>query len=82
MARLTETLNLQRGVLRHLSGQQNITLLDSIKVENISRDDIPGGGWPMVQLSNGSVLRARLLVRIAHFMNLLYCHLLIFLGGR
>ncbi|KAH8997794.1 hypothetical protein EDB86DRAFT_2803395 [Lactarius hatsudake] len=61
MARLTETLNLQRGLLRHLSGQSNITLLDSTKVENIS-SDIPGGGWPMVQLSNGNVLRARLLV--------------------
>ena len=68
MARLTETLNLQRGLLRHLSGQPNITLLDSTKVENISSDDIPGGGWPMVQLSKGSVLRARLLVRIPRFM--------------
>lgn len=71
MARLTETLNLQRGLLRHLSDQSNITLLDSTKVENISSDDIPGGGWPMVQLSNGSVLRARLLVRISSFMSLL-----------
>ncbi|KAH9059062.1 hypothetical protein EDB87DRAFT_1685008 [Lactarius vividus] len=62
MARLTETLNLQRGLLQHLSGQSNITLLDSTKVENIFSDDIPGGGWPMVQLSNGNVLRARLLV--------------------
>ncbi|KAF8265087.1 hypothetical protein EI94DRAFT_1736773 [Lactarius quietus] len=43
-----ETLNLQRGLLRHLSGQSNIILLDSTKVENISNDDIPGGGWPMV----------------------------------
>jgi len=71
MARLTETLNLQRGLLRHLSGQSNITLLDSTKVENIFSDDIPGGGWPMVQLSNGNVLRARLLVRIPPFMRLL-----------
>lgn len=62
MACLTETLNLQRALLRHLSGQSNITLLDSTKVENIFSDDIPGGGWPMVQLSNGNVLRARLLV--------------------
>ncbi|KAH8986109.1 hypothetical protein EDB92DRAFT_1936262 [Lactarius akahatsu] len=62
MARLTETLNLQRGLLQHLSGQSNITLLDSTKVENIFSDDIPGGGWPVVQLSNGNVLRARLLV--------------------
>ena len=63
MARLTETLNLQRGLLRHLQGQPNVTLLDNTKVENIFQDDIPGGGWPMVQLSNGTALRARLLVR-------------------
>ncbi|KAI0306144.1 hypothetical protein B0F90DRAFT_1624426 [Multifurca ochricompacta] len=62
MARLTETLNLQRGLLRHLSQQPNVTLLDNTKVENIFNDDIPGGGWPMVQLSTGGVLRARLLV--------------------
>ena len=69
MARLTETLNVQRGLLRHLSAQSNINLLDSTKVENIFSDEIPGGGWPMVQLSNGNVLRARLLVRIPPFMN-------------
>ncbi|KAH9975601.1 hypothetical protein BJV74DRAFT_782076 [Russula compacta] len=62
MARLTETLNLQRGLLRYLREQPNVTLLDNTKVENIFEDDIPGGGWPMVQLSDGTVLRARLLV--------------------
>ena len=62
MARLTETLNLQRGLLKNLREQPNVTLLDNTKVENISDDQIPGGGWPMVQLSNGSTLRARLLV--------------------
>ena len=63
MARLTETLNLQRGLLRRLREQPNVTLLDNTKVLNIFQDDIPGGGWPMVQLSDGAVLRARLLVR-------------------
>jgi len=62
MARLTETLNLQRGLIRHLREQPNITLLDKTKVENIFEDDIPGGGWPTVQLSDGTALRARLLV--------------------
>ena len=65
MARLTETLNIQRGLLRRLREQSNITLLDNTKVVNISEDDIPGGGWPMVQLSDGVALRARLLVRSA-----------------
>ena len=62
MARLTETLNLQRALLRHLVEQPNVTLLDNTKVENIFKDDVPGGGWPMVQLSDGTTLRARLLV--------------------
>jgi ubiquinone biosynthesis monooxygenase Coq6 len=62
MARLTETLNLQRGLLKNIREQPNVTLLDNTKVENISDDQIPGGGWPTVQLSNGSTLRARLLV--------------------
>ena len=52
MARLTETLNLQRGLLRRLREQPNVTLLDNTKVMNILEDDIPGGGWPMVQLSD------------------------------
>ena len=62
MARLTETLNIQRALLRHLREQSNVTLLDNTKVVNILKDDIPGGGWPMVQLSDGAALRARLLV--------------------
>ncbi len=65
MARLTEVLNLQRGLLRCLKKQPNITLLDNTKVMNIFEDDIPGGGWPMVQLSDGVALRARLLVGYA-----------------
>jgi ubiquinone biosynthesis monooxygenase Coq6 len=62
MARLTETFNLQRGLIRYLREQPIITLLDKAKVENIFKDDIPGGGWPTVQLSDGTALRARLLV--------------------
>jgi ubiquinone biosynthesis monooxygenase Coq6 len=70
MARLTETLNLQRGLLRHLRKQPNVTLLDNTRVENIFEDDIPGGGWPMVQLSDGTVLRARLLVGSAMVLDI------------
>ena len=62
MARLTETLNLQRGLLRRLKELPNVTLLNKTKVINIFEDDIPGGGWPIVQLSDGVALRARLLV--------------------
>jgi hypothetical protein len=62
MARLTETLNLQRGLLRRLRELPNVTLLDKTKVINIFEDDIPGGGWPIVQLSDGVALRSRLLV--------------------
>ena len=62
MARLTETLNLQKGLLRHLRGLPNVALLDNTKVIDIFEDDIPGGGWPIVQLSDGAALRARLLV--------------------
>lgn len=62
MARLTETLNLQRGLLRRLKELPNVTLLNKTKVVNIFEDDIPGGGWPIVQLSDGVALRARLLV--------------------
>jgi ubiquinone biosynthesis monooxygenase Coq6 len=58
MARLTETLNLQRALLRHLRDQPNVTPLDNTKVKSIFKDDVPGGGWPMVQLSDGTTLRA------------------------
>ncbi|KAI0272176.1 hypothetical protein BGY98DRAFT_1002086 [Russula aff. rugulosa BPL654] len=62
MARMTETLNLQRALFRRLRELPNVTLLDNTKVINIFEDDIPGGGWPIVQLSDGVALRARLLV--------------------
>jgi hypothetical protein len=37
MAHLTETLDLQRGLLRHLQDRPTITLLDNTKVENTSK---------------------------------------------
>lgn len=63
LSRMTENLNLQRGLLRHLSAFPDVELLDNVKVQTIIREDREGGGWPLVQLSDGRVLRARLLVR-------------------
>ena len=62
MAKLTENLNLQRGLLRHLAALPGVHLLDKTKVQSILPDTKERGGWPMVHLNNGQVLRARLLV--------------------
>jgi 2-polyprenyl-6-methoxyphenol hydroxylase-like FAD-dependent oxidoreductase len=64
MARLTEILNLQRGLLRRLEDFPDIQLRERTKVKTIVRDSEERGGWPMVHLENGQILRARLLVRI------------------
>jgi ubiquinone biosynthesis monooxygenase Coq6 len=61
MARLTENLNLQRGLLRALDENGTVELIDGARVNEITREtDL--GGWPTVSLSNGRKLRARLLV--------------------
>ncbi|KAG6886200.1 hypothetical protein C0993_010762 [Termitomyces sp. T159_Od127] len=62
MARLTENLNLQRGLLRRLEELPEIQLIDKTKVKSILRDTDERGGWPLVHLENGQILRARLLV--------------------
>ncbi|KIJ65128.1 hypothetical protein HYDPIDRAFT_89241 [Hydnomerulius pinastri MD-312] len=63
MARLTENLNLQRALLRHLANIEDIQLLQKVKVESIQREHKEGGnGWPLVHLSDGTTIRARLLV--------------------
>ncbi|RDB23405.1 Ubiquinone biosynthesis monooxygenase COQ6, mitochondrial [Hypsizygus marmoreus] len=62
MARITENLNLQRGLLRHLEQLPSVQLVEKTKVESIQRDAEERGGWPLVHLDNGKVLRARLLV--------------------
>ena len=62
MARLTENLNLQRGLLRYLNGTSAVELIDKVKVQSIQREEREGGGRPLVHLSDGRVLRARLLV--------------------
>lgn len=65
MARLTEILNLQRGLLKRLEELPDIQLRDKTKVKTISQDVEERGGWPMVHLENGQILRARLLVRLS-----------------
>ncbi|KAG6866539.1 hypothetical protein C0991_002024 [Blastosporella zonata] len=62
MARLTENLNLQRGLLRRLEELPEVQVIDNTKVKSILRDTEERGPWPLVHLDNGQVLRARLLV--------------------
>ncbi|KAJ6621397.1 ubiquinone biosynthesis hydrox [Mycena sp. CBHHK59/15] len=61
MARITENLNLQRGLLRHLSSFPEVEILDKTKVQSIENPE-GLGGWPLVHLDDGRVLRSRLLV--------------------
>ncbi|KAJ7760477.1 ubiquinone biosynthesis hydrox [Mycena metata] len=61
MARMTENLNLQRGLLRHLRSIPQVHILDKTKVQTIDHAEA-FGGWPLVHLDNGRVLRSRLLV--------------------
>lgn len=62
MARITENLNLQRALLRHLSHIPTVNIIDNMKVQSINREEGESGGWPLVRLADGRVLRARLLV--------------------
>ncbi len=62
MARLTENLNLQRGLLQFLDQHPSVQILDKIKVQSILSSGEDGGHWPLVHLDNSRVLRARLLV--------------------
>jgi ubiquinone biosynthesis monooxygenase Coq6 len=61
MAYLTENLNLQRALLRHISSlpTSRTELLDNTKVTSIQPST---DTWPIVQLSSGRILRTRLLV--------------------
>ncbi|KAJ7504471.1 ubiquinone biosynthesis hydrox [Mycena galericulata] len=60
MARITENLNLQRGLLRHLGKIPEVQILDKSKVQSI--EHLEESSWPLVHLDNGRVLRSRLLV--------------------
>lgn len=61
MSRMTENLNLQRGLLKHLSQTPEVQLLDNVRVTAIEKEG-EANGWPLVRLSNGRTLRTRLLV--------------------
>lgn len=63
LSRLTENLNLQRALLRQLESSLTVEIVDKVKVESIATDDREGGAWPVLHLSDGRVIRARLLVR-------------------
>jgi hypothetical protein len=74
MAHLTENLNLQRGILRHLETIPEVRILENTKVISINRDEADRGGWPLVNLDNNMVIRARLLVRtMSSYRNSFMC---------
>lgn len=62
MAQMTENLNIQRALLRNMAGRPQLELADNVKVAAIEREETGANGWPIVHLSNGRSLRARLLV--------------------
>lgn len=64
MARLTENLNLQRGLLRLLDNVPAVDLIHQTRVTSIDSESQGFGNWPIVNLNNGRRLRARLLVNI------------------
>lgn len=62
MAHLTENANLMRAMMDALAlpGAVDVDLAGSTRVEAIDRDE---HGWPLISLTGGRRLRARLLVR-------------------
>lgn len=61
MSHLLENANLQRALLQSLEGRDSVELRGQTKVESISTSAAEGG-WPVLQLEDGTSLRARLLV--------------------
>jgi len=73
MSTLVENLNLQYGMLRMLREQaKNVELLGGTRVEGIERETGVGGAgeWPVVRVTGGKGLRAKLVVRITPFLHL------------
>ncbi|KAI9828674.1 MAG: putative ubiquinone biosynthesis monooxygenase [Thelocarpon impressellum] len=66
IAYMTENLNLTAALLARLDELGGVEVLDKTRVEEISlgqaTEELDLSGWPVVQLSNGSKLTARLLV--------------------
>jgi ubiquinone biosynthesis monooxygenase Coq6 len=66
MAVMTENLNLQRAFLRALDSdsRSRLTIIDKVKVERIVSGSEGSDDWPTLWLSDGSAIRARLLVSV------------------
>lgn len=64
LSRLTENLNIQRGLLHRISSLPSIEVTDKVKVTSILQDSQDGSDWPLVHLSDGRVIRTRLLVGV------------------
>jgi len=66
IARLTENLNIQRALLRHLQSQDvHVKLLDKTRVASIVSEQPLGSSsspWPVIQTNTNRRLRAHLLV--------------------
>lgn len=66
IAYMTENLNTTSGLLKRLDELGGVTILDNNKVESIGlgeeTEDLDLSGWPVIQLSGGQSLAARLLV--------------------
>lgn len=62
LSRLTENLNLQRALLHRIACLPSIEIMDKVKVQSIVQDNQDGSDWPLVHLSDGRVIRTRLLV--------------------
>lgn len=66
IAYMTENLNLTSGLLKRLNELGNVKVFDNSKVENIAlgeeTEDLDLREWPVVHLSGGNSLVARLLV--------------------
>lgn len=60
MARLLENLHLQKALLRSLDESGSVDVIGGTRIEGIERDE--ESGWPIVRLSSGRRIRARLLV--------------------
>lgn len=66
MAYMTENLNTTSGLMKRLHELGGVTVFDNSRVENITlgeeSEDLDLSGWPIVHLSGGQSLAARLLV--------------------
>ncbi len=66
LAYMTENLNTTSGLMKRLNELGGVTMLDKSRVESITlgeeTEDLDLSGWPVVHLSGGQSLAARLLV--------------------